>query len=60
MKNCTINVTTADTDDDEMPPLGKGGSMVLLRMTVGQETGGGTTRTWMNNSPQHQQTLGFA
>lgn len=60
MKNCTINVTTTDTNDDEMLPLGKGGSVGLLGMTPGQETEGGTTRIWMNNTPQHQQTLGFA
>lgn len=60
MKNCTINVTTADTNDDEMPPLGKGGSFGLLRMTLGQETEGGTTRIWMSNAPQHHQTLGSA
>lgn len=47
MKNCTINVTTADTGDDEMPPLGKGSSMGLLRMTLGQETEGGIMRTQM-------------
>lgn len=27
MKNCTINVTTADTNTDEMPPPGKAGSL---------------------------------
>lgn len=32
MKNCTINVTTADTNDDEMPPLGTGGNVGLFRM----------------------------
>jgi len=60
MKNCTINVTTADTNDDEMTPLGKGGSMSLLRMTLGQESKGGITRTWVNNASQRQRTLGFA
>lgn len=60
MKNCTINVTTADTDDDEMPPLGKGSSMGLLRMTLGQETEGGIMRTRMNDALHHQPILGFA
>lgn len=50
MKNCTINVTTTDTDNDEMPPLGKGSSMGLLGRTLGQETEGGITRTWMNDA----------
>lgn len=40
MKNCTINVTTADTNDDEMPPLGTGGNVGLFRMRFGEEKRG--------------------
>lgn len=57
MKNCTINVTTTDTNDDEMPPLGKGGSTGLLRMTLGQENEGDIMRAWKNHAAQ---TLDFA
>lgn len=50
MKNCTINVTTADTNDDEMPPLGTGGNVGLFRMRFGEEREG--MRGWMNTALQ--------
>lgn len=50
MKNCTINVTTADTNDDEMPPLGTGGNVGLFRMRFGEESEG--MRGWMNTALQ--------
>lgn len=48
MKNCTINVTTADTNDDEMPPLGTGGNVGLFKMRFGEESEG--MRSWMSTA----------
>lgn len=57
MKNCTINVTTTDTNDDEMPPLGTGGNVGLFRMRFGEESKG--MRSWMSTATQaHRQGTG--
>lgn len=48
MKNCTINVTSADTNDDEMPPLGTGGNVGLFRMRSGEASEG--MRSWMSTA----------
>lgn len=61
MKNCTINVTTADTNDDEMPPLGTGGNVGLFKMRFGEEREG--MRSWMRHrhagsQGRHRQEMG--
>lgn len=50
MKNCTINVTSTDTNDDEMPPLGTGGNVGLFRMRFGEERE--AVRSWVSTALQ--------